>query len=188
MRSSFISRQNRILQLVTLLALLATAMNRNAWAQAVPTATGPGPYVALGVTGALFKSNYGDRTVGGFGAYLDLNPHRDYGVEIEGQTLRYNQEAGSRLDTLLVGPRISHGTNGFVPYVKFLVGTGRWTAPYGFGVGNYLVLAPGAGVDFSLNRKIRVRVLQVEYQSWRDFTFGNLHPYGISSGISIQIF
>jgi hypothetical protein len=75
-----------------------------------------------------------------------------------------------------------------MPFVKVLAGIGHFEFPYRYATGNYFVIAPGAGVDFALNRRLKVRVVQLEYQSWPQFTYGNLHSYGISSGISVRIF
>jgi hypothetical protein len=181
-------RPSRIQQLLLLAALLLPAANYSLHAQAAPTATGPGPYIALGGLGAIFKTNYGSQTLGGVGGYLDLNPHRDYGVEVEYQTLRFHAQADVKQTTWLVGPRISHGSGRFVPYGKFLVGRGRFDFPYGYAYGHYFVMAPGAGVDFQLNRRIKIRLIQAEYQIWPKFTFGSLQPYGISSGISFTLY
>jgi hypothetical protein len=32
-----------------------------------------------------------------------------------------------------------------------------------------------------------VRVVDVEYQLWRNFPYGNLRPYGISAGLSLRL-
>jgi hypothetical protein len=74
-----------------------------------------------------------------------------------------------------------------VPYVKLLVGGGRLVFPYGFGPGNYFVVAPGSGVDLRLGQRVRLRLIDFEYQVWPGFTYGSLHPYGVSVGISYQI-
>ena len=179
-------RPSRIRKLALLVALIVPLLGHQLNAQAVPTATGPGGYVVAGATGSLFESNYGQYAVGGIGAYVDINPHRDYGIELEYKSFRYNQQAGIRQTTLLGGPRISHGSRPLVPYVKFMVGQGTFDFPYGYAQGKYLVLAPGAGIDYSVNRRIRIRLIQAEYQVWHQFTFGSYHPYGISSGISFQ--
>ena len=85
------------------------------------------------------------------------------------------------------GPRWAFRRKGFVPYVKLLAGGGRFDFPFGYGYGDYLVVAPGAGVDLRLGDKVRVRLADFEYQVWPGFTFGSIHPYGVSAGISFQI-
>jgi hypothetical protein len=74
-----------------------------------------------------------------------------------------------------------------VPYAKILVGGGRFDFPFNYGTGNYFVVAPGAGVDLRLGHRIQLRLVDYEYQLWPGFTFGSIHPYGVSAGISYQI-
>ncbi|MCU1323158.1 MAG: hypothetical protein JWM43_2807 [Acidobacteriaceae bacterium] len=169
-------------------AFFFDAPAQQAKAQAVPTATGPGPYISIGGTVAAFESSYGQRVVGGASIYLDLHPHKTYGVEIEAKTFRMHQEADVRQSTLLAGPRISFGSGRLTPFAKVLVGMGRFEYPYHYATGNYFVIAPGAGVDFALNRRLKVRLLQVEYQTWPQFTFGSYNAYGVSTGLSLRIF
>jgi hypothetical protein len=68
-----------------------------------------------------------------------------------------------------------------------LSGGGRFDFPYGYAHGNYFVVAPGAGLDLRLGQKVRVRLIDMEYQVWPGFSIGSLHPYGISAGISFQL-
>ena len=46
---------------------------------------------------------------------------------------------------------------------------------------------PAPASTCGLGQRIRVRLADVEYQVWPGFTFGSLHPYGISAGISFQV-
>jgi hypothetical protein len=156
--------------------------------QAIPTATGPGTYTSVGITGSLFNVNYGQRWVGGGTLYVDGNLTRRFGLEFQLQSLRFHQEGGIRQLTYLAGPRYSFRERGLVPYVKVLAGGGKFTFPYGYAQGTYLVVAPAAGLDYDLRPRIKLRLINLEYQSWRDFTFGDLHPYGASAGISFRIF
>ena len=49
-------------------------------------------------------------------------------------------------------------------------------------------VAPGGGLDYWMkNDRVSVRVVDFEYQIWPQFTFGTLHPYGVSAGISLHI-
>jgi hypothetical protein len=156
--------------------------------QASPTATGPGSYVNVGITGSFFNVNYGQRWVEGGALYVDANLYRKAGVEVQIQSLRFNQQGGTRENTYLAGPRYSFRSRGLVPYAKVLAGTGRFIYPYGYGVGTYFVLAPGAGLDFDLKPRIKIRIIDLEYQMWPQFSFGELHPYGASAGISFRLF
>jgi hypothetical protein len=184
---TFKSVHTRFKKLVLLTALLLPAVSERLLAQASPTATSPGPFISVGVTAAAFRTNYGEQNLGGIGAYADLNPHRDYGVEVEYQTLRFHAQQDIKQTTILAGPRIAYGSHRLVPYVKFLAGRGEFDFPFGYAVGHYFVMAPGGGVDYALNRRIRVR-LQAEYQIWPKFTYGSLQPYGASVGVSYTFY
>jgi hypothetical protein len=167
-----------------LLLLLGTG--RVAMAQALPAGVGPGAYVIVGGTFSEFQADYGSQAISGAGAYLDSNFLWRYGLETEARRMAY-PKFGERQSTLLVGPRWSFRTKGLVPYAKLLVGGGRFDFPYGFGYGNYFVVAPGAGVDLRVGEKLRLRLVDFEYQEWPGFTFGSLHPYGLSAGISFEV-
>jgi hypothetical protein len=156
-------------------------------AQSLPTATGPGTYVIVGGTFSGFEAQYGKQAITGESVYVDSNLYWRYGFEAEARRMVY-PSFGESQATLLAGPKWSFRAKGLVPYVKLLAGGGRFEFPYGYGRGDYFVVAPGAGVDLRLGEKIRVRLLDVEYQEWTGFTFGSLHPYGISTGISFQVF
>jgi hypothetical protein len=169
-------------------SLISSVSAPRLFGQALPTATGPGTYVNLGVTGSLFDVNYGQRWVGGGAIYVDANLYRREGAEFQFQSLRVHQNGGVRETTYLAGPRYSFRVHGLVPYVKVLAGVGKFDYPYGYGVGTYFVLAPGAGLDFDLNQRTKLRLINLEYQTWPQFTFGDLHPYGASVGISVRIF
>jgi hypothetical protein len=156
--------------------------------QALPAGKGPGSYTSVGITGSFLNINYGQRWVGGGSVYVDGNMYRKIGAEFQFQTLRFHEVSTTRQTTYLAGPRYSFRARGLVPYVKVLAGVGRFTFPYGFGYGNYFVVAPGAGVDFDLNRRLKVRLVDVQYQDWPQFSFGELHPYGVSAGISLRVF
>jgi hypothetical protein len=168
--------------LIVLLAIAGRALG-----QASPTATGPGTYLNVGVMGSLYKVNYGQATPGGVSIYADFNPTWRYGAELRAQSLRYHEQFGRKTDTLLVGPRFSIRDRTLVPYARALVGIGRYTFPYGYGTDTSFVVAPGAGVDWRVNERISVRLIDAEYQMWPQFAFGSMHPYGVSAGVSIQL-
>jgi hypothetical protein len=166
--------------------LAALTCGRGAVGQALPTASGPGAYIVVGGTYSDFESDYGLQKIRGAGVYVDTNISWRYGAEVEARRLVY-PNFGERQSTLLAGPRWSFRATGLVPYVKLLVGGGRFDFPYGFGYGNYFVVAPGAGVDLRVGKKVRVRLIDFECEEWPGFTFGALHPYGVSAGISYEV-
>lgn len=158
-------------------------------AQAKYTATGPGTYIQLGVAASGFQADYGQHHVYGGSVFLDANLSRRVGLEAEVRRLSVHTDEDVRESTYLIGPRISTNRRNFRPYVKVLAGRGQFTFPYHYAQGSYLVIAPGAGLDWRLPRtRISIRVLDFEYQMWPQFSYGAIHPYGISSGISVRVF
>jgi hypothetical protein len=177
----------RILLHVIAIAAIVLCGPTSGLGQASPTATGPGMYIAVGGMFSLFEGDYGQRKIRGSAVYVDANLFRYYGLETEIRRLLYSDSPGMNQTTFLAGPRVSFRSHGVVPYAKMLVGIGIFNFPYHDGQGSYLALAPGAGLDWNMGRKIRVRLIDVEYQDWSQFTFGPEHPYGASIGISYQI-
>jgi hypothetical protein len=169
-------------------AMLLAGMlgGRLASAQALPTASGPGAYVTVGGTYSSFESDWGSQTIHGGSVYVDSNFIWRYGLETEARRMNYPNST-ERQSTLLSGLRWSFRPKGFVPYAKLLVGGARFDVPYGLGYGNYFVVAPGAGVDLRVGERVRLRLVDFEYQEWPGFTYGALHPYGLSAGISFQL-
>jgi hypothetical protein len=157
-------------------------------AQALPTATAPGAYISVGGGVSLFDSGYGKQKVGGAGVYVDINPVRAVGLEAEGRWMRQRDMADLAESTYLIGPRVQFRRRRYSPYVKALVGLAHFTFPYDYAKGQYFVIAPGAGVDLMLGEDWKIRLIDVEYQSWPQFSFGTINPYGVSFGINYRIF
>lgn len=156
-------------------------------AQARPTATGPGSFVSVGGGASLFQSVYGERNLGGGFVFADVQPHWRFGIEAEARFLHLHSSEQVSEKSFLVGPRVLVRSHTWQPYAKFLIGDGHINLPFGYGRGDFLALAPGAGLDLALNEAINVRVVDFEYQLWRDFPYGPMHPYGISAGISFRL-
>jgi hypothetical protein len=155
--------------------------------QAKYAGIGPGSLVTVGGTVSAYQIDYGHRYLGGGSVYADLNLTWRFGIEGEARLLRYNQQADTHESTYLAGPRVSFGKGRWNPYVKVLAGVGKFNFPYDYGYGSYFVVAPGAGVDLRLNQRVRLRLVDFEYQDWPQFTFGPIRPYGISTGISFSV-
>jgi hypothetical protein len=172
--------------LALMMAVMVLAVGR-CEAQALPTASGPGSYLAGGVAFSRFAPDYGRNKLDGITGYVDANLTWRYGVEGEARYLIYNQVAQTNEITYLVGPRISFRPKALRPYAKFLVGRGIFNFPYNFAQGRYFVMAPGGGVDLEMKR-LNVRLVDFEYQKWKDFNFGTLSPYGFSFGVSYKFF
>jgi hypothetical protein len=168
--------------------MIAGTGSRSAQAQQLPTATAPGAYITLGGTYSEFKAKYPDTTLSGAGAYVDVNFRRQIGLEFEGHYLKNGEVSGSYQTTYLAGPRLELHRGRLAPYAKGLIGNGHLVFPYGYGYGNYLVLAPGGGLDVRVTEKIKVRLIDFEYQVWPQFSLGEISPYGVSAGLSYEIY
>jgi hypothetical protein len=155
------------IKLVILIALQVWCIQSRA--QDIPTAVGPGSYVAVGGEISAFQADYGQRVLGGGVLFADVNPTWRIGFEGEARYLRFNSFED-------------------VTEVKFLVGAGKITFPFKYAEGTFLAYAPGAGMDYLVNDRVTVRVIDVEYQVWPDFSsYGELRPYGVSAGISFRL-
>lgn len=135
----------------------------------------------------MFNSTYGQRNLGGGFVFADIQPHWRFGVELEARYLRVHASEQVTEKNYLAGPRILIHSSKWQPYVKFLVGDGHIDLPFHYAYGNFLALVPGAGLDLEVNDYINVRAIDVEYQIWRGFPFGNMWPYGISAGVSFRV-
>ncbi len=175
------------LGLLLCLVVLGTS-DRSARAQATPTATGPGGYISVGGGVSYYQADYGKRDLGGYMVYADLNRTNRLGLEFEARLLHHHEEVGTYEETYLIGPRLALGRRWFNPYAKLLIGEGRFHFPYNYGEGTYLTLAPGAGLDVPVGKsRLTLRLIDFEYQSWPNFTYGGLNPYGVSAGLAIRV-
>ena len=157
-------------------------------AQALPAGIGFGPQLIVGGGDSSFHADYSKRTLGGYLVYADLTKARGLGLEVEERVLRRGEEVGTHETTLLLGPRYVKKTRFGAPYGKLLVGKGWFHFPYDYAEGNYLAIAIGGGVDVPIrNSRFSVRAIDFEYQSWPNFTYGGLRPWGISTGFNVQV-
>jgi len=169
--------------LVLMLALVPGTLD----GQALPTASGPGSYIAVGGGASVFEADYGQRYIGGGFVYVDVHPTWRYGIESEVRYLQIHTSQRVTEDTYLIGLKIAFRPSHIRPYAKFLVGAGHINLPYGYAEGTFLNFTPGGGVDYSLGKRLTARLVDVEYQLWPQFPYGQLKPYGISFGISYRL-
>ncbi len=156
--------------------------------QAIPTATGAGPRWLIGGTYSYFAADYGKRDLGGGSAFVDYARSERISYEAEVRFLTINEEFGTHQSTYLIGAKFPRRIRSVTVYGKVLLGEGRFHYPYDYADGSYFVLAPGGGADLALGRsRFSVRLVDFEYQSWVNFPFGTLNPYGVSSGIAFHL-
>jgi hypothetical protein len=157
-------------------------------AQALPTATAPGAFITLGGTYSYFKVPYGETHLGGWGMYVDAHFRRQVGLEFEGHWSAKEPISGEHQTTYMVGPKIQLHRKMLSPYVKVLVGDGTFYFPYNYATGQYLVIAPGGGLDWNIGDHLKVRVIDYEYQDWTQFSYGTFRPSGYSFGVAWRLF
>ena len=157
--------------------------------QAAPTATGSGGYIAIGAAVSGYHFPYGQQDLAGFTVFADGNLTRRLGVEGEFRRMNLHTSEETRFDNYLIGPKYSFAHGRYLPYAKVLLGRGDFTYPFAYAKGSYFAVAPGAGLDVRIfGARAFFRVLDFEYQSWPNSTFGATHPYGLSSGLSIRLY
>lgn len=126
----------------------------------------------------------------GLGTYVDL--HFTHWIQVEGEArwLRFSPYAGENQDHYLVGPKVPVVRFGRADvFGKAMIGVGKMTFPNKYGYGTFTALAFGGGIDYRLSRKVTLRAVDFEYQDWPKFLPDfNIHPYGVSVGMSYRVF
>jgi hypothetical protein len=164
------------------------AIPRAAFGQVIPAADAGGYNLTVGATATGYSLQYGQTKMLGVAAIADIDTKRRIGLEGEAQWLMFHQTANVRSTTYLIGPRYHLTYGRFQPYVKGLIGLGQFSYPYNLGQNNDLVFAPGAGLDFRVTHRLRLRLADFEYQIWPQFHYGSMTSYGLSAGIRVRIF
>ncbi|MGC2635949.1 MAG: outer membrane beta-barrel protein [Acidobacteriaceae bacterium] len=182
--------QRTVFPCALLLALLLGG-SVQARAQSPEASTGGEERITVGGDINATYLGYGKRWIGGAGASVDANWNWRLGIEGESNFTVYREFANTHATTYLAGPRYQLNALGssyrYRPYVKALIGVGQFNFPYNYGHGSYFVVAPGAGVDYRLNYRWRLRLVDFEYQYWPQFSFGATQNYAITTGIRYNI-
>jgi len=181
-------RLKRISMAFAVLTFVLIGWSSAAWSQSRESATETRPSVWAGGGLSGYTVQYGERKMWGATAFVDADSAYHIGIEGEGHWLEYHQTANVHLETYMIGPRFHVTVGRFQPFVKGTIGFGNFNFPYNYAYGRYLVIGAGGGVDYSLSHRWRVRVADVQYQDWPQFTFGAMNNVGISSGIQYRIF
>jgi hypothetical protein len=156
--------------------------------QVTESATAGRATLWIGASASGYYIQYGEIKELGASGFFDADTVRRFGIEGEGRWLEYHKTADVHIETYMAGPRYHFNVGRFQPYAKGLIGVGYFNFPYGYAHGSYLVTTGGAGVDYHLSRRWSVRVADVEYQYWPQFTYGAMSSVGVSSGIRYRIF
>jgi len=162
----------------------------SAHAQTAPSGYQEGFSLSAGATASGYYVDYGGEKIAGPAIFVDADTRHRIGIEGEARWLLAPQTNKVHNTTWLVGLRYNafNFHERFFPYVKGMVGFTQFNFPYGYAKGDYLVVAPGGGLDMSLTRRVRWRVVDAEYQIWPQFTFGSESSWGVSTGIRYRIF
>lgn len=168
-------------------ALLIILHGSRARAQALETAGGPGASVSVGAGLSVVQAVYGQRDLGGGFAFADFSPHWRFDLEAEARFLRIHTAEQVNEQNYLLGARTLLTSGRERVYLKFLAGDGHIDLPFRYGHGDFLALVPGAGLEMDITDVTTVRILDFEYQTWRNFPFGVMRPYGISTGVSFRL-
>lgn len=159
-------------------------------AQSSEAATGDWASLAAGGGISTVHLQYGEHWVEGASAFVEANFTWRYGIQGETNWAFLNQREKTHATTYLIGPRYqlaAFGNYKYRPYAKFLVGDGHFNFPYNYATGNYFVMAPGAGLDYWVSPRVRLRLFDLEYQYWPGFTFGSQTNPSVSVGIRYRI-
>jgi opacity protein-like surface antigen len=189
-------RTPRLAILCWLLAAAVGLFARSATAQVVPAAIGPARAIWAGAEYSNFKASFpygSNQRLEGVGAFFDyhLTPH--FGAEAEARLLRFNRFNAEAEDDYLAGLRYSRTYGRFQPYAQGLVGIDRIQFPFHIGSGNYLTIAPAAGVNYRVAQRWALRGAY-EYQflpgspNIADEPEHRLTPNGFSIGVAYRVF
>ena len=180
----------RVRDAVSLAVLLAgfLGMAGAASAQVVNSGDQGGFTLSAGATGSGYEVQYGQQKLLGIAAVVDVDTRRRFGLEAEGRWLMFHETNQLHATTWMAGPRYHFTRGKFQFYGKCLIGDGQFYFPHNYARGNYLVYAPGGGVDYRWKHRISFRLADAEYQIWPQFTFGSMSSYGVSAGVLYHIF
>jgi|SRR5580658_565624 hypothetical protein len=167
---------------------LCVGAPHQAHAQVLPQAMSGGFRLSAGATATGSYVQYGERKLIGYSAFVDAETHRRLGIEAEGHWLEFHQVQDVHVETYSVGLRYHMNFGRFQPYAKGLIGFGDFNFPFSYAHGRYLVATAGGGLDYRWTNRLRVRVADVEYQDWPQFTYGSMTSVGVSAGLKVGIF
>jgi hypothetical protein len=166
--------------------------------QAVYDAERASVSLTMGGSFSYFDAAYGGYKVMGAVGSVNLSPviWDRVGLQGEGRWLALNASHGFAEYNYLAGPvyRIPLSERRALhPYVKGLIGEGIVDFPNHLAYGRYFVLAPGGGVDMTLNPRWRLRV-DYEYQIWPQApgipgqSAAMMKPNGVTVGFTYRVF
>ena len=147
-------------------------------------------------TNAPWACRSGAPLIRGVGVFGDYNLRGRWGAEGEARWLHWDGLGGQVESTYLIGPRFRvYRWHGLGLWAKVLAGMGGITTDGYPGPdtlkGTMFVYAPGASLDYRVNRKLSIRG-DYEQQMWPSFAVlpphnNGLAPTGFSIGVAYTI-
>ena len=176
------------LAIAVVLFTLCLCFAGTAHGQVTPAGDAGKAFISAGGAASGYYLQYGALKMAGVSGFVDADTRRRVGFEAEGRWLEFNQTANVHAETYSVGPRYHMNFGAFQPYARGMIGLGEFNFPYNLAHGHYVVVTAGGGLDYHLTHRIFIRVADVEYQYWPQFTFGAMSSIGVSSGIRVRVF
>lgn len=182
-------RARRKLLFAAALLFACFCLPARAAAQAVYAAEANGLLLFAGAELSGDALQYGQRRMMGVTGFADADTRRRIGLEAEVNWVEFFQQENESATTYLAGPRYRFVLGRFQPWVKVLAGVGEFNFPAYTRLpsrGN-LVIAPGGGLDFRLGKRVRLRVVDFEYQMWPAFSTAPVSAMSLRTGIRIRL-
>ena len=152
------------------------------YSQAVPTAS-RAANIQAGIGYTIGRPDYVHRTFPGITVYADMDLRPHFGAEAEFHDLVDSGGSQMAEHSYSLGGRYLRSYGPFVPYAKGMLGLGQLKYPQGVATLDYWLFAGGAGADFKLTDRVRLRG-EYEYQRWTGFPNGGLQPQLVTFAIA----
>ena len=162
------------------LLLLAVPALRS---QASYTATNP-TQIQAGVSALYLLPDFTSTAVYGVGAYANYDFKRYLGVLAEVNIGSLITPRDIAETSYMGGVRGLVHRGKFAGYGKALVGRATITNQLFKTSSSYNAIAYGAGIEYRLNPRINIRLVDFERQSWRSFQPNALSPTLVTAGVA----
>jgi len=161
--------------------VLLLGLARWSSAQAIPVAS-RSAVLQLGAGWSISNPDYGGHNIQGLTIFGDLNFTRHWSIEGDIHRTSIHTVSCCAADSYLIGPRYTFHFKRFEPYAKGLLGFGRFKyEDYGTTY-TYKIYSIGGGLDYRATRRINIRAIDYEHQSWPGFPPSGLTPYVLTFG------
>lgn len=131
--------------------------------------------------------DYAASPIYGLSAWADYDFSKYLGVELAAHLGEFITPGDITENSYFVGPRIIYRRHKLTGYGKLMIGRATITNTAYDLSSSYNVYAYGGGIEYKLLRKINLRVVDFEKQSWPDFKPNALSPVAITIGASYII-